>query len=62
MDKGTDKLLDKLAKAAERECMSPRKVIASGELEGSAGMDGHGPRDSGKFARPKSALGDLKTK
>ena len=59
-----DKLLDRLAKAAEREGISPRKVIASGELEGSAGQDGHGRREQGKFAKPttSSSLGDLKRK
>ena len=55
-----EKLLDRLAKVAEREGISPRKAIASGELEGTAGKDGHGRREVGKFAKPTSSLSDLK--
>ena len=50
-----DKLLDKLEKAIERTGMRQHKVVASGELDGVAGADGHGPREAGKFAKPKIA-------
>ena len=50
-----DKLLDKLEKVIERHGVRAKKAIAMGLLEGEAGLDGHGPREAGKFAKPKIA-------
>lgn len=57
-----DKLCDKMDKAMERSGMGGRKTIASGELENVAGQDGHGPRESGKFAKQQggATLGTVK--
>ena len=56
-----DKLLDRLAKAVEREQMSPRKIIASGKLEGKGSNDDRpGRRDRTSLGKPVTALGDLK--
>ena len=53
-----DKLCDKMDEAMARSGMGGRKVIASGELESVAGKDGHGPRESGKFTKPKATTLD----
>lgn len=50
-----DKLLDKLESLIESTGTRSRHIMASGELEGKAGLDGHGNREGGKFAPPKAA-------
>lgn len=52
-----DKILDQLSKAVEREQMSPRKIIASGKLDGTGSGSGKG---SSKPTKAVSSLSDLK--